>query len=195
MGLEVDFNFSNNSKLQIGSVLISEPFLDDDYFTRSVILLCEHNKEGSFGFVLNKYVDSEVGDIFPEFTDHDIKISVGGPVDHSNLFYIHTLGNVIDKSILIKDEIYLGGDFEQIKELIKNDPNKVKQFKFFIGYSGWGEQQLENELKEKSWLVINNVSTETIIDTSIENIWEDILNKLGGRFKLMSKFPINPSDN
>lgn len=195
MDQEINFNFSNNSKLQIGSVLISEPFLDDDYFSRSVIILCEHNNEGSFGFVLNKYVDSEVGDIFPEFTEHDIRISIGGPVDHSNLFYIHTLGSEIKKSFLIKDDLYLGGDFEQLKELIKIEPKKAKQIKFFIGYSGWGEQQLEKELKEKSWLVLNDVSSKTIIDTSKEDIWKDILIKLGGRFKVMSKFPINPSDN
>lgn len=192
---EINFDFSNNSKPKMGSVLISEPFLSDDYFTRSVIILCEHNKKGAFGFVLNNYIESSAEEIFPEFEGIDVRISIGGPVDHKSLFYIHSLKEKLANSFKIRDDLYLGGDFEQLKEIINKDPSQINNIRFFIGYSGWGQDQLKDELDEKSWLVLNDIATPTLFDTSKNDIWKDILDNLGGRFKVMTQFPINPSDN
>ena len=191
----IDFNFENNAPLSTGSVLISEPFLSDNYFSRSVVFLCDHNEEGSFGFVLNKFIDNSISDLLDDFPVSDIKICVGGPVDKSNLFYIHALGNEIPNSTPTSKGLFIGGDFEVLKKLLADHPEKKSQVRFFVGYSGWSKDQLNEEMKQKSWIVLNTVSPAQILDTSSNDFWEESLKSLGGKFELMSRFPKNPSDN
>lgn len=191
----IDFDFSNNNKPQAGSLLISDPFMHDDYFTRSVVLLCDHNDEGSFGFVLNKYIETPTVDVIPDITESSIKISIGGPVDNSNLFFVHSLGEELKNAIKMAEGLYIGGDYEQLKGILNNHPEKLKSVRFFIGYSGWSPNQLQEEIDEKSWVVLNNVRTKYYLNTEDETLWNSLMEKLGGKFKVMSKFPINPSDN
>jgi len=191
----IDFNFENTAELKPGSVLVSEPFLADDYFTRSVIFLCDHNDEGSFGFVLNKYVENNLTDFVKDFPDTTARVGLGGPVDTSNLFYIHSIGEKIPNSIPCSNGLFIGGDFEKLKEILLLDPSQTNRIRFFIGYSGWDKGQLTHELNEKSWIVLNDTSQKLILDTSNENIWKEVMQNLGGKFKVMSQFPINPSDN
>lgn len=191
----INFNFSNNNKPENGSLLISEPFIADDHFSRSVIYLCDHNDKGSFGFVLNKYIDVAINDIIPEIDEKLIKVSIGGPVDKNNLFYIHRLNERIPDGQLIKDNVYIGGKFSEVNTLITSEPEQIKDIRFFIGYSGWSPGQLEQEIKENSWIVINGDNSDIVFNTSIEKLWKSLLKDQGGRFELMADFPINPSDN
>lgn len=191
----INFNFSNNNKPENGSLLISEPFIADDHFSRSVIYLCDHNEKGSFGFVLNKYIDVAINDIIPEVDEKLIKVSIGGPVDKNNLFYIHRLNERIPDGQLIKDSVYIGGKFSEVNTLIASEPEQIKDIRFFIGYSGWSPGQLEQEIKENSWIVINGDNSDIVFNTSIEKLWKSLLKDQGGRFELMADFPINPSDN
>ena len=191
----IDFNFENNNTPKPGSILVSEPFLSDDYFSRSVIFLCDHSPEGSYGFVLNKYVKNEIGDFIPDFPPIEMKLSLGGPVETSNLFYIHSMGDEIANSHPCANDLFIGGNFEAVKDLFVKDAEKAKQLRFFVGYSGWSEGQLDKEIEEKSWIVLNNISSAQILDTSSDSYWKDLMENLGGKFKVMSSFPINPSDN
>jgi len=191
----IDFNFENNDQLKPGSILISEPFLDDNFFSRSVVYLCNHDEEGSFGFILNKYVENDLSEFIDDFPFSETRISVGGPVDTSNLFYIHSFGDAISGSVPMAEGLHIGGDFNNVKELLSADTENVKKIRFFVGYSGWSKDQLIAELKEKSWIVLNSVSSDHILDTSNENVWRDSMKQLGGKFKIMSQFPKNPSDN
>lgn len=191
----IDFDFSTNDLPQKGSLLISEPFLNDDYFSRSVIYLCDHNEDGSFGFVLNKYVDTNLSESIEGFPTIDFKVSVGGPVETSNLYYIHNFGESLDNALPISEDLCIGGNFEDMKSIISKIPGKAKGIRFFIGYSGWEKGQLEEELKEKSWIVINDIPSNVILNTENDALWKDLMERLGGKFRLMSKFPKNPSDN
>ncbi|MBM3160361.1 MAG: YqgE/AlgH family protein [Bacteroidetes bacterium] len=190
-----DLNFKNNEKVKKGSLLISDPFLADRYFGRSVVLICGYGKEGAFGFVLNHYLDVDLHKLDEQFPDIQARISLGGPVDKEHLFFIHTLGNRIDGSTSLYNGIFYGGDFEQLNRLFETEPNTSGKVRFFIGYSGWSEGQLEQEIKESSWLPVNNITTEIIMDTKIDKLWETCLEKQGKRFKIISKFPRNPEDN
>jgi putative transcriptional regulator len=190
-----DLNFKNNEKVKTGSILISDPFLDDRYFGRSVVLLCGYGKEGAFGFVLNQYLDVDLHNLDEQFPDINARISLGGPVDKEHLFFIHTIGNRIEGSTSLYNGIYYGGDFEQLTKLFDVEPESKNKVRFFIGYSGWSEEQLDEEIKESSWLAVNNISTEMIMDTQNDKLWEMCLEKQGKRFKVISKFPRNPEDN
>lgn len=191
----IDFNFENKAPLKAGSLLLSEPFANDDYFSRSVIFICDKNDDGCFGFVLNKYIENEIGDFIEDFPSVKTDISIGGPVDESNLFYIHSLGEEIPNSLAISNGLYIGGDFNKIKEILLIDADKSSRIRFFVGYSGWENGQLEEEITEKSWIVLNDIPKEEILDTTHDDIWTETMEKLGGKYKVMSQFPQNPSDN
>jgi putative transcriptional regulator len=189
-----DLNVYNKLAPQKGRLLITEPFLEGDYFHRAVILLCEHNEEGSFGFVLNNY--TEVGlEEFENLPEFETKISIGGPVSTKNLFYIHTLGDKLEGSVQIHKGIYAGGDFEQLKDMMAKKEVAHNQLRFFLGYSGWVEKQLEGELKHNSWLVAEIDSVDDIMDVDYENIWNDYMQRQGGKYKAFAHFPKNPALN
>ena len=176
-------------------MLLAEPFLNDTYFSRSVIFLCEHTSEGSFGFVLNHFLDTGLKDLVPDFPDIDIRVSVGGPVDSANLYFIHSLGEKIPNAQQIGKDMYIGGKFEAVKAHLIENPELAKQFRFFVGYSGWDQGQLDIELKEKSWVVLDDFSSEILLNTQNDELWKELMENLGGKFEVMAKFPKNPSDN
>ena len=190
----LDLSFKNSNKPTVGSVLISDPFLDEEYFRRSVVLICDHNDEGTFGFVLNNYLDIDLHEVDSDFPDIQARISVGGPVETQSLFFIHSLGKEIEGAVAINDTLFFGGDYEQVQLLLK-DPSNKNRIRFFLGYSGWSKDQLKGELKENSWIVASNITANEILNTSNEKFWEYCLEKQGERFKTISKFPINPQNN
>lgn len=177
-----------------GRLLISEPFMGDYYFGRSVVLLAEHNEEGSFGVILNKPVSAKFNEVLKDFPDFDAPMYLGGPVETDSLFYIHTLGEQLEGATEILDGLYWGGDIEVLKEMILLKKIDSKDVRFFIGYSGWGAEQLNTELKRNSW-VITRSSKKRLLSTDPIIMWEKFLSKMGDNYKYWNKFPIDPSMN
>ena len=192
---KINFSFTNNEQPKKGSVLISDPFLNDPYFGRSVVVLCEHNEDGTFGFVFNNYTEIDLHKIDSNFPDINAKIGFGGPVSKDSLFFIHSLGAKVDNCLRIQKELYYGGDFDQICAILKENPKTKNKIRFFIGYSGWDKEQLDSELEENSWITVNNVNHELILDTNLDDLWKTTLEMQQGKFKMISKFPNNPNDN
>ncbi|MBS3769896.1 MAG: YqgE/AlgH family protein [Bacteroidales bacterium] len=176
-----------------GRILISEPLLNDSYFKRSVVLLTEHSENGSVGFVLNKPIDISITEVIEDFPSFDTTLYVGGPVGKDTVHYIHTLGELIPNSVQVKDGIYWGGDFEQVKEYIREGLIQPSQIRFFLGYSGWNPQQLEGEIENNAWLV-SEVDGSKIMKPD-ENMWEKILRSLGSHYKSWTNCPENPTLN
>lgn len=190
----LDLSFTNQKEARSGVLLISDPFLKEEFFRRSVVLVCEHDDNGTFGFVLNHYLEDDLHQIDNQFPDIQARVSIGGPVDTTNLFYIHSFSD-IDHSFEIMDGLYFGGNYEQIQERLINDESSRKSIRFFIGYSGWAAGQLTDELSENGWLVADNISQTEILSTSDDNFWKHCLEKQGERFKIIANFPINPEKN
>lgn len=188
------FKFNNNQKPQKGSFLISEPFLPDPNFERTVVLLCEHNEEGSFGFVLNKASVVSLQDIIEEINDFEETVYIGGPVEQNTLHFIHK-ADYLEGGIEIADGLFWGGNFEQLLILIDTKQIKPDDFRFFVGYSGWGAGQLEDELKADSWIVAHGATPELVFDIDNENLWKTLLQRLGGRFSIYSNYPSDPRLN
>lgn len=189
------FNYDNPINPKKGDLLISEPFLPDPNFERTVVLLCEHNEEGSFGFVLNKPSLLKYSDVMEEATDFNASLYIGGPVQQDTLHFLHRAGNLIEGSIEIGNGIYWGGNYDQLQVLIDTRQLKQEDFKFFIGYSGWGAGQLEMELNEKTWIVSNMVTPRHVFDMDPEKLWKIVLNNMGGKYKMISNYPIDPRLN
>ena len=178
--------------LHKGDILLAEPFMKDGNFKRSAVLLCEHNEEGSFGLVLNKKLDLFVDDVLPEFPTENIELYYGGPVGPDTLHFVHSYGDLIEGSTLLKDDIYWSGNFEQIKMLFETNSISTDKFRFFVGYSGWGGEQLEAEMKSDSWIVAKNFS-----DIFVEHneLWKKVLKSMGGNYGIVSTFPEDPQLN
>ena len=174
-----------------GKLLISEPALLDYYFERSVVLLADHNEEGSYGVILNKPINVKLNEIINDFPSSNIKVFLGGPVKTDNLFMIHTLGEQIDDSIEIVKGLYWGGNIEQIKDLIISKKIKPGSIHFYLGYSSWEPEQLNRELAENAWLVIN-ASVKTVFDPQPKKMWSNFLKNLGDKYAIWANQPIDP---
>ncbi len=185
---------NNNINPEKGKVLIAEPFLEGRYFKRSIILLAEFNENGAVGFVLNKPINLSVDEVLINIADFDGDVYMGGPVDTNRIYYIHTIPELIPNSIHISEQLYWGGDFNVLKDLIEQKKVLPHQLRFFAGYSGWSAGQLEEEIKENSWLV-SKIDVKSIMSLNLSNLWEKCLRKLGGKYRLWSNFPENPSMN
>ena len=191
-----NFNELNSLKLKKGRILISDPFLNDNYFSNAVILICELNKKGAFGLVLNHYIDETLSDFMNDFDNaksDEFKISLGGPVDTDSIYYIHNRPDVIKGSIKIVDNIFLGNgkNFGELSALIEQGKIAKNELKFFLGYSGWTAGQLEEELLKNSWF-IGNLSSKTIMNYQQEDIWKKTMEKMSEKHRVISNFPQNP---
>ena len=178
-----------------GDLLISEPFLADPNFSRTVILLCEHNEEGSFGFVLNKLAQVNLKELIEGVGNREDSIYIGGPVQQNTLQFIHKNDGLIEGGIQVTDEIFWGGNFEQMLAMMDSDLIQQKDIKFFVGYSGWAAGQLKGELEVNSWIISRNVSIEQVFETDVESLWKEVLNTMGGKYKIVANFPVDPRLN
>lgn len=195
MDLNIDFfEIKNDKKASKGRILISEPFLSDSYFKRSVVYLTEHSDEGSVGFVLNKPIELDIRDILKDFPDIGAGFSLGGPVNTNTVHYIHTLGDIIPESVYVQGNIYWGGDFDVLKNLLVKQKIKAKEIRFFLGYSGWTAKQLNRELEENAWLVAE-IDNDSIMNGIHPDFWKEVLKSMENKYKVWINFPENPGMN
>lgn len=184
----------NNIKPGPGKILVAEPFMNDYYFKRSVVLLADHSDDGSFGIIVNKPLKLKIQDVHTDIRSFAAPIHLGGPVHNDRIFFTHTLGNEIDGSIEILDGLYWGGDLNQIKSLIAAGVLTPNQVRFYLGYSGWSPNQLNQELKRNSWLV-GRVSTTFLLQNPPNELWNKAVESLGSNYAHWTKFPVEPSQN
>lgn len=177
-----------------GKILISEPFLPDTFFNRTIVYLADHNEEGSVGFILNKRLEIKVSEAISGFEDWNEYLSMGGPVAPDTLHYLHNMGDMIPKSVWVDDNIFWGGDIDHIRDLIKNGKLNNSQIRFFLGYSGWSAGQLERELKENSW-VIARVNPDIVLNNSTSATWKRVLRGLKNKYRMWADFPESPDMN
>ncbi len=177
-----------------GVLLIAEPFLKDPNFLRSVVFVCEHKQEGTVGFILNRRFKNTIDELVPELEGIGLPVYYGGPVQTNTIHFLHQCPEEIPGGEEVINGVYWGGDFDLLVRHIRNqtvDPGKIK---FYIGYSGWGEGQLDDEMKENTWLTLQ-ASENLVFHTSDETIWKAALQELGGDYERMVNFPIDPQLN
>lgn len=179
---------------QKGDLLLSEPFLNDDHFSRAVILLCETTEEGAFGLILNQTLDLNLLEFMQNIGQFNSLVGIGGPVDQQQLFFVHSFPSLTN-SIKISENFYLGGDFKELITKVESGFYSSDEVRFFIGYTGWGEGQLQTEIEEKTWIVTKPPINFSVYNTKDEQLWEMLLKHLGGKYKQMAAFPINPNEN
>jgi len=185
---------TNNVAPKKGRILIAEPFLSGNYFNRSVVLLVAYSDKGAVGFILNKKVDFPMQEAFPDFPEFHTTVYLGGPVSTDSIYFIHKLGMKIPGSIHVLGDLYWGGDFDAIKREIRLGGIHPSEIRFFLGYSGWDAGQLEDELKDDSWLV-TDVEQEAVLGDLNPESWFGFVKRAGRRYTVWENFPENPAMN
>jgi putative transcriptional regulator len=188
------FNFLAMLSPAPGVLLIADPFLKDTHFQRSVVMLCDHHEEGSFGFVINKKFEHKLDQLIAGFSGFPLDVYYGGPVQTDTLHFMHQYPNHIPGGMQVADGVYWGGDFSLLTEKLQGGVLDASRLRFYIGYSGWGRGQLQNELDEKSWLTVS-ATRKLIFHRNIEEVWKDSLLHLGGEYRAMINYPLDPQLN
>lgn len=201
------YEFERHKGIRAGQLLLSEPFMFDENFRRTVVLICEHSEEtGTVGLIVNKPVKLRLNEIIDEFPPFKGKMFLGGPVGTDTIQFIHTVGDMMEGSIKIAEGLYWGGNFEQLKILVE-DGNKARKkegenvlritaddIHFYLGYSGWSQGQLEEELRSNSW-IIADATQQYIFQIAPDNLWKEVMKNMGGVYDTMSGYPENPMLN
>ena len=186
---------SNTLDPKPGELLLSEPTMDDFHFGRSVVLLIDHTPtEGTFGIIMNKTLNVRLNEIVDVFPDFDAPVYLGGPVADNQLFFMHTLGDLIPDTCKIMDGLYWGGDPEVLNSLIEQGIADKHNVRFFLGYSGWNKGQLRDELARNSWIVCPTHS-KFLLNTPIDQMWKACVTLMGKKYELWNRFPKHPEEN
>lgn len=174
--------------------LISHPLSGDSYFSRSVVYITNHTKEESLGFIINFKTLYCLRDFRPQIKNGNIPIFEGGPVGKNQLFFIHSLGDIIHNSENVVNNVFIGGDFEEILKAIEDGVANESNLKLLMGYSGWGPKQLDTEIANEHWLT-TPADPKLLFETYIDNLWKTGLTRVNKNYSLFGDIGSKPSVN
>lgn len=181
----------NSISAATGHLLISEPFMMDPNFKRSVIILTEYSEMGVIGLVLNHLSDYMLGDVLPDISYSEMPVYIGGPVGLDTLQFIHRCPEKIPGGIEVCEGVFWGGEFETVKQLVSEYQLNDGEIRFFTGYSGWGAKQLDDELKENTWIIADKFNIDSLFAHNDQSLWRDVVIGLGKRYAHIASFPEN----
>ena len=165
----------------------------DPNFKRSVVFLCENQKSGSVGFILNRPMPLKLSEAVEDIYNFDATLYFGGPVQTDTLHFIHNVPD-LEGCIQIIEGLYWGGNFDTLKEMINSGQVKPENFRFFLGYSGWDLTQLDHELAENSWITYP-AKSKHVFNVKPDLLWKEVLKEMGGDYAMMINFPEDPMWN
>lgn len=183
------------SQIQKGSFLIATPDIDNGFFFRGVILVCEHNSNGSFGLLINKALDLELPDEIinvNQLANPHVSIRAGGPVQTNQMMLLHSSNQIENQTLKVTEDIYLGGDLQFLQEAVL-DPNGPFIHLCF-GYAGWGAGHLEREFLDGHWFLYP-ASARHLFHTHPDKLWQSLLREMGGKYATLSMIPEDLSLN
>ena len=182
------------TNIKKGQLLISEPSFTESTFYKSVILILYHDISESIGLILNQPTNIKLNEIINGLPLDNFQVYLGGPVENNTIHFIHTLGQIIPNTKEIKKGIYWGGNFDTVKKLITQKKISANDIRFFIGYSGWGENQLNNEINNNSW-IIHNDDTKICMQNSNKKLWSKLIKTKNRKLAIWANIPRDPSMN
>lgn len=187
---------SNNIIPSKGRILIASPLLNDYHFSRTVILMINHEENGDMGVVLNKDFRYHVSlnDLVKDLEDlPSIPVYKGGPVGRDTMFFIHDIEEIND-SLPLGNGLFMNGDFDQMLNFIKSGQRYTDRVRFFLGYAGWEKGQLQAEMDDDTWIV-SELSKDRLFKENYRELWRNSLNDMGEPYCTWAKYPAIPSMN
>jgi putative transcriptional regulator len=174
-----------------GKLLVSSPSLIDPNFRKTVVLIAHHDDDGAMGLVLSRPSEVAAEDAVPAlegFPGASDPIFVGGPVQPEAFMVLAEFEDVTEAAAPIMDGLgFMPADSEP-------EDLSIRRLRLFAGYSGWGAGQLEAELAEPSWIVVEAEADDAFVDDPDE-LWRTVLHRKGGPFSLMENMPFDPGLN
>ena len=146
------------------------------------------------GVILNKPLQTKIDELIDEFPSFDSEVFFGGPVQMDTVHYLHNVGDLLEESIEVCRGVFWGGDFEKLKFLVAQELIKPHQIRFFVGYSGWSEGQLTDELNYGSW-VLANMDANYVFKSEPETLWQSIMENKGSTYSVIAQMPEDLSWN
>ena len=168
-----------------GTVLLAEPFMLDPNFKRTAVLLVDHGEDGSVGFVLNRQSDVAIDQLVEDFPEFDSPVFVGGPVGRDTVHYLHRKGDLLETADEVAPGVFWGGDYERLKFLIGNGLIERRDIRFFVGYSGWSDDQLNEELDAGSW-VTAPMDPNYLFKSPPASLWNQVMDHKGNAFSVIA---------
>lgn len=187
---------SNNITPCKGRILLASPLLNDYHFSRTVILMVNHEEDGDMGVILNRDFRYHISlnELVPELKEMPaIPVFKGGPVGRDTMFFIHDIEDIKD-SLPLGNGLFLNGDFSQMIHYIKSGNPIKEKARFYLGYSGWEKDQLQEEMKENTWIV-SELSKKRLFKESYKDLWLNSMNDMGEPYRTWAKYPHIPSLN
>jgi len=184
--------------LSPGTLLLSVPQMLDPNFMHTVVLMVEHSADGAYGLVVNREIGITVKALFPDharLSDCDFPVHSGGPVGNDQLTFLHRLGEEIPGGHEVAPGLYLGGDPEAMARVLASGADVSHELRLIIGYSGWGEHQLDDELSAGSWVPAPYDSGLVFEAPAQEAAWRQALRGLGKEGEGLSQQPPDVSWN
>ena len=158
-----------------GKLLVASPHLLDPNFVRTVVLLIHHSDEGAFGVVLNRPADNTIKELWEQVgetpCESERRVNVGGPVA-GPLMAIHTDEELAELEIM--PGVYFAAQREHLEQLLRQTE---RPYRIFVGHSGWGGGQLENELEEGAWLT-TPATVDQVFDDDVD-LWKKVAQHIG----------------
>ncbi|MBB4077936.1 putative transcriptional regulator [Lewinella aquimaris] len=183
-----------SAQIKNGTILLAEPFMLDPNFKRSTVLVVEHNPEGSLGFIMNRRVNMRVDALAKEFPEFDAPVYFGGPVGTDTVHYLHRKGDLLEGSDEVMEGIFWGGNYEKLRFLIDQKLITPYDIRFFVGYSGWSDSQLQEELEGGSW-VTARMDPNYLFKSDPEKLWSQVMENKGDTFSVIASMREEPSYN
>ena len=175
------------NEVDIGTILISKPFMEDKRFEKTIILIVEVSSEGTVGFIINKETTQHVDIIIEDCPKLNINVKYGGPVSTDNVFYIHQNSDLKTSSQEVKAGIFWGGELDDVIKRHQSGTLSIDEISFFLGYTGWEKNQLEEEIQEGSWIISNMHLTQ--INKNLD--WSQLLIDVNKEYEVWAKAPSN----
>jgi putative transcriptional regulator len=170
-----------------GHLLIASIGLDDPNFARTVVLIAAHGEEGAVGLIVNREMNMPLQQIWGRVSQSEClrpgNLRHGGPVGGA-LMAVHDLRP--HANLVVTEDIYLATELDAMESLAGSDQGHAI---FYIGHSGWGPGQLENELAEGSWLVLPARVEHVFGEGDLNALWKETMTEVG-RLQIHSVFPI-----
>lgn len=167
-----------NGRLSKGKFLVASRQIRDPRFMETVILLLQHDLNGTVGLVVNRPTTARISDFLPEIKEQHGEehfTYIGGPVDMNQIHLLIRQPDRPEESQGIFDDVYVSSSRAVLERLIKKPDRKVK-FRAYAGYAGWVFGQLEHEVMRGEWRVMQ-ADAETIFNKSAAEVWPDLIRK------------------
>jgi putative transcriptional regulator len=176
-----------------GQLLVAGPALQDPNFRRTVVLICEHSDDGALGLIINRSTSIEVTEAVPELAGllgADARLWSGGPVQPQSIVLLAELDDPPEDALMVVGDVGLvlqGADLQELAD-------DARRGRAFLGYAGWGPEQLEGELERGDWIVVGAEPDDAFGEDG-DGLWGEVLARQGGEYALLATMPPDPSLN